>query len=100
MKGTASIEDVCRLFLNDANRPLVRFIRYHALMAWRERTDMADWLQADPRGPSTSAKSLLGSSSTTHGSSIPNSFAGQCAMRDRRAHELVSGSKGLHTEPS
>jgi hypothetical protein len=48
MEGTTSIDDVCRLFLNDANRALVWFIRYHALMAWRERTDMADWLQADP----------------------------------------------------
>ena len=48
LDGTASIDDVCRLFLNDANRALVWFIRYHALTVWRERADMAAWLRGDP----------------------------------------------------
>ena len=48
LDGTASIDGVCRMFLNDANRALVWFIRFHALTAWRERADMAAWLRADP----------------------------------------------------
>jgi len=48
LDGTASIDDVCRMFLNDANRALVWFLRCHALTVWRERADMAAWLRADP----------------------------------------------------
>ena len=48
LDGTASIDDVCRMFLNDANRALVWFIRFHALTAWREQPDIAAWLNADP----------------------------------------------------
>ena len=33
-----------RRFLDDANRGLVWFIRFRALMAWCERADMAAWL--------------------------------------------------------
>jgi hypothetical protein len=43
-----SIDAVCRLFLDDTNRALVWFIRFRALAAWRERTDMAAWLHAEP----------------------------------------------------
>ena len=43
-----SIDEVCRLFLDDANRALVWCIRFHALTAWRERADMAEWLRAAP----------------------------------------------------
>jgi hypothetical protein len=45
---SVSIDAVCRLFLDDTNRALVWFIRFRALTAWRERTDMAAWLDADP----------------------------------------------------
>ena len=48
LDGTVSIDEVCRLFLNDANRALVWLIRFHALRTWRERTDMAAWLRSDP----------------------------------------------------
>ena len=48
LDGTASIDEVCRMFLNDTNRALVWFIRVHALAAWRERSDMAAWLRGDP----------------------------------------------------
>ena len=45
---TVSIDEVCRLFLDDANRALVWFIRFQALTTWRERADMAAWLRAEP----------------------------------------------------
>ena len=40
----ASLDVGCRRFLDDANRGLVWFIRFRALMAWCERADMAAWL--------------------------------------------------------
>jgi hypothetical protein len=43
-----SLDSVCQRFLDDANRALVWFIRFHALTAWRERTDMGSWLQSEP----------------------------------------------------
>jgi hypothetical protein len=48
LEGTLSIDEVCRLFLDDANRALVWCIRFRALTAWRERADMAEWLRATP----------------------------------------------------
>jgi hypothetical protein len=44
----ASIDAVCQRFLHDTNRALVWLIRFRALAAWRERADMAAWLQAEP----------------------------------------------------
>jgi hypothetical protein len=46
--ATISFDRVCRRFLDDANRALVWFIRFRALTAWRERSDMATWLKASP----------------------------------------------------
>ena len=48
LNPSASIDAVCQLFLDDTNRALVWFIRFRALTAWRERPDVAAWLQADP----------------------------------------------------
>ena len=48
LNPSASIDAVCQLFLDDTNRALVWFIRFRALRAWRERTDMAAWLHAEP----------------------------------------------------
>jgi len=48
LNPSPSIDAVCQLFLDDTNRALVWFIRFRALTAWRERTDMAAWLHADP----------------------------------------------------
>ena len=42
------IDAVCQHFEDDANRALVCLIRFHALTAWRERADIAQWLQSDP----------------------------------------------------
>jgi hypothetical protein len=42
------IEAVCQHFLGDANRALVCLIRFRALSVWRERIDIAPWLQSDP----------------------------------------------------
>jgi hypothetical protein len=44
LDAAASLDVGCRRFLDDANRALVWFIRFRALMAWRERADMAAWL--------------------------------------------------------
>ena len=38
---------MCRRFLEDANRALVWCIRFRALTAWCERTDIAEWLRSD-----------------------------------------------------
>jgi hypothetical protein len=46
LNQSVSIDVVCQLFLDDTNRALVWFIRFSALTAWRERTDMAAWLDA------------------------------------------------------
>jgi hypothetical protein len=48
LSQSVSIDAVCQLFLEDANRALVWFIRFRALTAWRERTDMVAWLHAEP----------------------------------------------------
>ena len=42
------IEAVCQHFLSDANRALVCLIRFRALTVWRQRIDIAPWLQSDP----------------------------------------------------
>ena len=43
-----SLDDVCRRFLDDANRALVWLIRFRALTTWCERTEVAVWLRSDP----------------------------------------------------
>jgi hypothetical protein len=48
LKTSASIDAVCRRFLDDANRALVWFIRFRALTAWCARTDIEAWLQSEP----------------------------------------------------
>jgi hypothetical protein len=48
LNATVSFDQVCRRFLHDANRALVWFIRFRALTAWRERGDVAPWLNASP----------------------------------------------------
>ena len=48
MNQSVSIDAVCQLFLDDTNRALVWLIRFRALTAWREGTDMAAWLHAEP----------------------------------------------------
>jgi len=44
LDAASSLDVGCRRFLDDANRALVWFIRFRALMAWRERADIAAWL--------------------------------------------------------
>ena len=48
LNESESIDAVCQRFLDDTNRALVWLIRFRALTAWRERTDMAAWLCAEP----------------------------------------------------
>lgn len=48
LNETVSIDVVCQRYLDDANRAVVWFIRFHALTAWCERTDMASWLRSGP----------------------------------------------------
>lgn len=48
LNATVSFDQVCRRFLHDANRALVWFIRFRALMTWRERGEIAMWLGASP----------------------------------------------------
>jgi hypothetical protein len=48
LKASASIDAVCRRFINDVNRALVWFIRFRALTAWCERTDVDAWLKSEP----------------------------------------------------
>jgi hypothetical protein len=45
---SASLDAVCRRFLEDANRAVVWFIRFRALTAWCERLDVAPWLRSEP----------------------------------------------------
>jgi hypothetical protein len=45
---SVSLDAVCQRFLDDTNRALVWFIRFRALTAWSERSEMAAWLQATP----------------------------------------------------
>jgi len=42
------LDAVCQHFLSDANRALVCLIRFRALTVWRERVDIAPWLQSHP----------------------------------------------------
>jgi hypothetical protein len=48
LSGSVSLDAVCRRFVDDANRALVWFIRFRALTAWCERTDVGVWLQSEP----------------------------------------------------
>lgn len=48
LTGSVSIDAICHRFLDDVNRALVWFIRYRALTAWCERTEIAEWLSSDP----------------------------------------------------
>ena len=48
LSGSVSIDAVCRRFLEDTDRAVVWFIRFHALTAWCERMEMAKWLQSAP----------------------------------------------------
>src|SRR5437867_3077328 len=48
LKGSVSLDAVCRRFLEDTNRAVVWFIRFHALTAWCERIDVAQWLRLEP----------------------------------------------------
>ena len=43
-----SLDSICQRFVGDTNRALVWFIRFRALTAWCERTDMGSWLQSVP----------------------------------------------------
>jgi hypothetical protein len=45
---TVTFDSICHRFLDDANRALVWFIRFRALTAWRQRGDMAAWLEWNP----------------------------------------------------
>ena len=48
VSGPVSLDAVCQRFLDDLNRAVVWFIRFHALTAWCERTEMDSWLQSEP----------------------------------------------------
>jgi hypothetical protein len=48
LNGSVSLDAVCGRFLEDANRAVVWFIRFRALTVWRERMDVATWLQSKP----------------------------------------------------
>src|SRR5689334_18680906 len=48
LTGSVSLDAVCRRFLDDTNRALVWLIRFRALTAWCERTDVGGWLQSEP----------------------------------------------------
>jgi hypothetical protein len=48
LSGSVSLDAICRRFVDDTNRALVWFIRFKALKAWSERSDMSSWLQSDP----------------------------------------------------
>jgi hypothetical protein len=45
---TVLLDTVCQRFVGDTNRAVVWLIRFRALTAWRERTDVAAWLHAEP----------------------------------------------------
>ena len=47
LSRAASIDSVCRRFVEDANRALVWFIRFRALRTWCERGDTANWLGSE-----------------------------------------------------
>src|SRR5689334_21938184 len=46
--GPASLDSACQRFVDDTTRALVWFIRFRALTAWRERTEMGSWLRSEP----------------------------------------------------
>jgi hypothetical protein len=48
LEASVSLDAVCQHFVEDANRALVWFIRFQALTAWCERTDVAEWLRSEP----------------------------------------------------
>jgi hypothetical protein len=48
LSESASLDAVCRRFLEDTNRAVVWFIRFRALTAWRDRLDVAQWLRSAP----------------------------------------------------
>jgi len=48
LSGPVSLDSICRRFVGDTNRALVWFIRFQALTAWSERTDVGVWLQSAP----------------------------------------------------
>ena len=48
LHDTLTIDEVCHRFVDDANRALVWFIRFRALTAWCERTEIALWLSSEP----------------------------------------------------
>ena len=48
LSGSVSLDAICRRFVDDTNRALVWFIRFRALTAWCERTDVGVWLQSQP----------------------------------------------------
>ena len=48
IKGSVSLDAVCRRFVGDTNRALVWLIRFRALTAWCERPDVEVWLQSEP----------------------------------------------------
>jgi hypothetical protein len=73
----ASIDAVCQLFLDDTNQALVWLIRFRALAAWRERADMAAWLQAEPTLARHGVRWPRASNSMPIGSSTPNRSAGR-----------------------
>ena len=47
LSGPVSLDSICQRFA-DTNRALIWFIRFRALTAWCERTDMGSWLQLAP----------------------------------------------------
>ena len=48
LNATLSIDAVCKRFIDDTNKALVWVIRFRALTAWCERTDVAAWLRSRP----------------------------------------------------
>ena len=48
LRGSVSLDAVCRRFVDDTNRALVWFIRFRALTAWCERPDVGVWMQSKP----------------------------------------------------
>ena len=48
LNRSASLDAICRRFLEDTNRAVVWFIRFRALTAWCERMDVALWLRSEP----------------------------------------------------
>ena len=48
LSGPVSLDAICERFVDDINRAVVWFIRYHALTAWCERADTGSWLESEP----------------------------------------------------